>query len=412
MASKTFGADTQILMKDGSSVAASTLDGKVLGIYFSAHWCPPCKMFTPQLSKWYSNFKANSPNADNFELVFVSSDRDEESYELYRNEMSFPALNFEAREVKAKLSEKFGVQGIPTLVVVDAEGKLITKKGRSIVSDDPQGENFPWTPKPFGEVIKGKLERSDGTVLSGSDAAAAIEGKVLGIYFSASWCGPCQMFTPQLIKVYNKVKAAGKDFEILFVSGDRLEAPHKEYFAKMPWLALPFKDKRAAALNDMFDVEGIPTLIIVGPDGKVINADGREALGDDDEGAEFPWTPKPIVQLTESSLGKLNTNAVLIHYTDNVDAAMAALTPVAEAEAAAAKEQDRDAVLFMVATDDEPGTLVRDFASLGDTPAMNVLLNIPGQNKYIHASGDLDVEAIKQIVAQHHEGSLEVKKIR
>lgn len=27
---------------------------KALALYFSAHWCPPCRGFTPQLAKWYS----------------------------------------------------------------------------------------------------------------------------------------------------------------------------------------------------------------------------------------------------------------------------------------------------------------------------------------------------------------------
>ena len=41
MASKLFGADTSLLTADGNRVPASSLDGtEVLGLYFSAHWCP------------------------------------------------------------------------------------------------------------------------------------------------------------------------------------------------------------------------------------------------------------------------------------------------------------------------------------------------------------------------------------
>ena len=31
------------------------LKDKVVGIYFSAHWCPPCRSFTPELVKSYKN---------------------------------------------------------------------------------------------------------------------------------------------------------------------------------------------------------------------------------------------------------------------------------------------------------------------------------------------------------------------
>ena len=32
--------------------------GKVIGLYFSAHWCPPCKTFTPQLAATYTKMRA------------------------------------------------------------------------------------------------------------------------------------------------------------------------------------------------------------------------------------------------------------------------------------------------------------------------------------------------------------------
>ncbi|KAJ1524214.1 hypothetical protein ONE63_010734 [Megalurothrips usitatus] len=44
----------------------------VIGVYFSAHWCPPCKAFTPQLVATYN---AVRERGHNFEVVFVSSDR-------------------------------------------------------------------------------------------------------------------------------------------------------------------------------------------------------------------------------------------------------------------------------------------------------------------------------------------------
>ncbi|KAJ9591496.1 hypothetical protein L9F63_001982, partial [Diploptera punctata] len=53
-------------------VRFSQLDGLVKGIYFSAHWCPPCKAFTPQLIDTYSKVRGKG---NDFEVIFVSSDR-------------------------------------------------------------------------------------------------------------------------------------------------------------------------------------------------------------------------------------------------------------------------------------------------------------------------------------------------
>ncbi|CAN0006606.1 unnamed protein product, partial [Hapterophycus canaliculatus] len=39
-------------------------------------------------------------------------------------------------------------------------------------------------------------------------------------YFSASWCGPCRKYTPQLAALYNRAKSQHKAFEVVFVSLD------------------------------------------------------------------------------------------------------------------------------------------------------------------------------------------------
>jgi hypothetical protein len=63
-------------------------------------------------------------------VIFVSSDRDQAGFDGYYGEMPWLALPYSARDVKSKLSEKFGVQGIPMLVVLDGSGELITAEGR------------------------------------------------------------------------------------------------------------------------------------------------------------------------------------------------------------------------------------------------------------------------------------------
>ena len=69
--------------------------------------CPPCRGFTPALATSYTIIVAKGKS---FEIVFVSSDRDEASFQSYFAEMPWLALPFADRETKQALSDKFGVQ--------------------------------------------------------------------------------------------------------------------------------------------------------------------------------------------------------------------------------------------------------------------------------------------------------------
>lgn len=72
---------------------------------------------------------------------------------------------------------------IPTLIFIDGKtGKVITKDGRSIVTDDPDGEQFPWKPKPFSEVIADvKFTDWDQKETTWDH----LQGKIIGLFFSA-----------------------------------------------------------------------------------------------------------------------------------------------------------------------------------------------------------------------------------
>jgi hypothetical protein len=45
-----------------------------------------------------------------------------------------------------------------------------------------------------------------------------LQGKILGIYFSAYWYRPCRQFTPNLAAKYGDIITAGQPLEIVFVS--------------------------------------------------------------------------------------------------------------------------------------------------------------------------------------------------
>jgi len=140
----------KLLSKDGESSGAD-LKGKVFAFYFSAHWCPPCRGFTPDFAKWYTDGLKDK----GLEVVFVSGDKSEEEFKDYFSEMPWLALDYSDRKLKGQLNELFGVEGIPSVVIIDADGSVISKDGRSAISGDPTGESFPWYPKPVFNLKSG-----------------------------------------------------------------------------------------------------------------------------------------------------------------------------------------------------------------------------------------------------------------
>lgn len=129
--------------------------------------------------------------------------------------------------------------------------------------------------------------------------------KVIGVYFSASWCGPCRSFTPQLADFYKEMNKKGKKFEIVWVSRDQTADDFVAYFQKMPWLAVPITnlEQVAAKLGGKLQLKGIPHLVILdGYDGTVYTLDGRTQFAKDKYGLEFPWAPRTLMNALPRSI--------------------------------------------------------------------------------------------------------------
>jgi nucleoredoxin len=398
----------QLQTKDGLKDTSEVLGGKYVGIYFSAHWCPPCRGFTPQLAKAYTEHL----KAKDLEIVFVSSDRDEGAFDEYFAEMPWVALPYADRDRKDALSKKFKVQGIPSFVMLDKDGSTITTDGRSQVSSDPTGEDFPWVPKPVKELLGDSFLGKDGPVTS-----SALEGKVVALYFSAHWCPPCQRFTPQLAEQYKKIQAAGLPFELVFVSSDRDEGAFKEYFGEMPWLALPYeKRKEKEALSSRFDVDGIPSVVVLDKDRSVITKNGRGAVMGDL--AEFPWHPKPVVDLAASADGINETLSVVVLAeeagAEAQESAVAAMTKLAESYVAAgkAKQEDPEVLFFIAKSGEGPVGQIRKLTgTTGRTGACVVLLDIPDKGGFYVPEVELTEAGFKQLLEDHKGGKLERKQL-
>lgn len=282
-----------IINKDSSEVEIESLSGKVLGIYFSAHWCGPCRSFTPSLAAKYNEIISNGHN---FEIIFVSADEDEESALSYFADMPWKMLSFSDRDQESSLSKLYQVNGIPTLVLVDEDGATLTTEGREaiITCDFTKLKNFEQERILAEEKAKRELEElktsfsiqsffAADKIINGDGStvpADTLKDKIIGLYFSAHWCPPCRGFTPVLSEKYKGILSDGGNFDIIFVSSDRDETSASEYFKEMPWKMLSYKERdMKKKLSEVFEIAGIPTLVLIAADGKtIITTEGREAI--------------------------------------------------------------------------------------------------------------------------------------
>lgn len=133
------------------------------------------------------------------------------------------------------------------------------KKGWLVQMETSEGKMF----KDFEAEYEGKVTKL-------SDYVG--KGKYVLVDFWASWCGPCKAEIPNLIKVYNQYK--GDKFEVLGVATwDKPEDTKRA----IEQLNIPYPQIMNAqkAGSDAYGINGIPQIILFGPDGKILKRNLR-----------------------------------------------------------------------------------------------------------------------------------------
>ena len=154
-------------------------------------------------------------------------------------------------------------------------------------SENPQvkgmSENFAGILRRL--KLPGQPMEINGTLLSGEKFdQKTLAGKVVLVDFWATWCGPCVQELPNVQEQYTKYHAKG--FEVVGVSLDEDRAMLEKFVAdnKLPWPILFEKSEGEGwkhPLATYYGISGIPTVILIGRDGKVVSLDARgEKLGE------------------------------------------------------------------------------------------------------------------------------------
>lgn len=134
----------------------------------------------------------------------------------------------------------------------------------------------------FDEILNGNLMKLEGKKLEKFELKSK-PTKYYLFYYTASWCGPCQKFTPSLVKFYNEQKSKGNDFEIILITSDESEADMNGYAgkAKMEWPHLKLSKVDDFEKKFKHPGTGIPNLVLTDLQGNLIKTsyEGKNYLG-------------------------------------------------------------------------------------------------------------------------------------
>ncbi|URE10671.1 protein-disulfide reductase [Musa troglodytarum] len=285
-----------LISNDGSKVAVSDLEGKIVAFYF---WFNipdkdggPDKL-TRVLAEIYRKLKEAG---ESFEVVLVPLDDNKSSYEQGLASMPWLAIPFEDEGCE-RLIRYFELWPfhLPTVLVIGADGKIMLKNYDSLIDDYGvlAWEAFPFSEEQLdllpekaraAQTLESLLVAGDLDYVIGKEGLKVpvkeLVGKTILLFFAMNGSIWCQKFLPMLIEAYHKIKRMDSAFEVIYVPmGDMNTDPGAfEFFLRMPWLAVPVGDERIGSLENTLEVGYVNTMVVIGPTGQTITNNAATSL--------------------------------------------------------------------------------------------------------------------------------------
>lgn len=120
---------------------------------------------------------------------------------------------------------------------------------------------------PIPAALDGNLidDRGREVKLATDDGSAP---KYYLFYYSASWCGPCVGFTPELVRFHRQMKSRGASLEVILVPSDKSREAEIAYLKdhRMPWPGFDFDKLPNRAIPDN-KYGYIPAMVLTDADG-------------------------------------------------------------------------------------------------------------------------------------------------
>ena len=271
---------TMAMLQAGDSPISFLADGSTITIDPEAGTAVSSNKKGPQAryavyNAWMEKFFAE------YRSKMAEFGEDEEAAEDYFNGIVKEFDDYQKEAAKANADSFVGLMAINQITNAEPEEILALLNGLSeemkatpqavhmLASYENRGKTAEGCPFVDFTVVQDP-ENPETSTVKLSDYVG--NGKYVLVDFWASWCGPCREEMPYLVEVYNTF--AGPDFDMLSVAVADDPADSK---AAAPEFGIVWNQIVNARQipTDLYGIEGIPHIILFGPDGTILKRDLR-----------------------------------------------------------------------------------------------------------------------------------------